>query len=184
MGATLPFKKRSRLFIVLLFRYAYMVWYDVWLTLGITPERSQWQRGELHEPCKLLESSPSTSSRPREDAEMKEVWCSDYIFFIDSTKSIVDNMLFVEFFKVYLDFLNTGADKCPAANLTQRLKVIFLKTRCQVKVKFREKKRYKVQQKKKIVQIQPTYILIQFKLLLLNKESRSITNMKYFFQKV
>ena len=93
-------------------------------------------------------------------------------------------MLFVEFFKVYLDFLNTGADKCPAANLTQRLKVIFLKTRCQVKVKFREKKRYKVQQKKKIVQIQPTYILIQFKLLLLNKESRSITNMKYFFQKV
>ena len=116
-----------------------ILWSDVWITLGITPERSQWQRGGPHEPCKLLESSPSTSSRPREDAEMKEVWCSDYIFLIDSTKSIVDNMLFVEFFKVYLDFLNTGADKCPAANLTQRLKVIFLKTRCQVKVKFREK---------------------------------------------
>ena len=115
---------------------------------------------------------------------MKKVWCSDYMLLLKVIGSIVDIMLFLEFFKVYLDFLNTRAHKCPAANLTQRLKVIFLKTRCQVKVKFREKKRYKVQQKKKIVQIQPTYILIQFKLLLLNKESRSITNMKYFFQEV
>ena len=128
MGATRPFKKRSRLFIVLLFRYAYMVWYDVWLTLGITPERSQWQRGELHEPCKLLESSPSTSSRPREGAEMKKVWCSDYMLLLKVIGSIVDIMLFLEFFKVYLDFLNTRAHKCPAANLTQRLKVkVFFK---------------------------------------------------------
>ena len=124
MGATRPFKKRSRLFIVLLLRYGYMVWYDVWLTLRITPERSQWQRGGLHEPCKLLESSPSTSSRPREGAEMSKVWCSDYMLLLKAIGSIVDIMLFLEFFKVYLDFLNTRAHKCPAANLTQRLKKV------------------------------------------------------------
>ena len=127
MGATNPFKKRSGLFIVLLLRYGYMVWYDVWLTLEMTPERSQWQRGGPHVPCKLLESSPSMSSRPREGAEMKMVWCSDYMLLLKAIGSIVDIMLFLEFFKVYLDFLNTRAHKCPTANLTQRLKVkVFL----------------------------------------------------------
>ena len=107
-----------------------MVWYDVWLTLGITPERSQWQRGGPHEPCKLLESSPSTSSRPREGAEMKMVWCSDYMLLLKAISSIVDIMIFLEFFKVYLDFLNTRAHKCPTANLTQRLKVkVFLNSK-------------------------------------------------------
>ena len=130
MGATNPFKKRSGLFIVLLLRYGYMVWYDVWLTLGITPERSQWQRGGPHEPCKLLESSPSTSSRPREGAEMKMVWCSDYMLLLKAISSIVDIMIFLEFFKVYLDFLNTRAHKCPAANLTQILRVkVFLNSK-------------------------------------------------------
>ena len=162
-----------------------MVWYDVWLTLGITPERSQWQRGGLHEPCKLLESSPSTSSRPREGAEMKMVWCSDYMLLLKAISSIVDIMIFLEFFKVYLDFLNTRAHKCPTANLTQRLKVkVFLNSKMSSESQISTKKTVKVQQKWKIVQIQPPYILIQFKLLSSNKESRSITNMKYFFQEV
>ena len=62
------------------------------------------------------------SSRPREGAEMNKVWCSDYMLLLKAIGSIFDIKLFLEFFKVYLDFLNTRAHKCPAANLTQRLK--------------------------------------------------------------
>ena len=155
MGATNPFKKRSRLFIVLL-RYGYMVWYDVWLTLGTTPERSQWQRGGLHEPCKLLESSPSTSSRPREGAEMKMVWCSDYMLLLKAIGSIVDIMLFLEFFKVYLDFLNTRAHKCPTANLTQRLKVkVFLNSKMSSESQISTKKRWKYNRNRKLFKSNP-----------------------------
>ena len=45
-------------------------------------------------------------------------------------QAITEIMLFLEFFKIYLDFLNTRAHKCPTANLTQRLKVkVFLNSK-------------------------------------------------------
>ena len=133
-----------------------MVWYDVWLTLGITPERSQWQRGGPHEPCKLLESSPSTSSRPREGAEMKMVWCSDYMLLLKAISSIVDIMIFLEFFKVYLDFLNTRAHKCPTANLTQRLKVkVFLNSKMSSESQISTKKRWKNNRNRKLFKSNP-----------------------------
>ena len=73
---------------------------------------------------------------------MSKVWCSDYMLLLKAIGSIVDIMLFLEFFKVYLDFLNTRAHKCPAANLTQRLKKVLSESES-----FRKKKHYKVQQK-------------------------------------